>query len=40
LIKRSVNPNLATFDRYLPGITSVLSDGTSPADALAKIEET
>jgi len=38
LIKRLVYINVLMMDKYLPGIMSILYAGTSPSEAIAKIE--
>jgi hypothetical protein len=39
LIKQLVYTNVTVMDEYLPGIISVINDGVSPVDAIAKIEQ-
>ncbi|MBZ0279494.1 MAG: YbjN domain-containing protein [Anaerolineae bacterium] len=38
LIKQAVYANVATVDRYLPGLMTVIYADARPADAVAKIE--
>ncbi len=39
MMKTLVYVNVLMMDKYLPGIMSVIYAGTSPADAVAKIEQ-
>jgi len=38
LIKQAVYANVATVDRYLPGLMAVIFADVTPADAIAKVE--
>ncbi|HYY11454.1 MAG TPA: YbjN domain-containing protein [Kineosporiaceae bacterium] len=38
LLQRIVRPNLATMNRYLPGLLRVVYGATAPADEIAAIE--
>jgi hypothetical protein len=37
-VRQMVKKNLAVMDRYLPGITKVISSNVTPAEAYAVVE--